>query len=190
MSRTASKAEARRAARELELLGLLEKLRRARTPTWPSDFARRAGFRSVKALNTYPDLRAALHTYALRTAPEKMRGVDVQAVQGAVAASVRTERRARSQALAADVQQLNSALEAATIGRDSLRAELNVIRRQLAQARAMVDSLADFLAHRDAPLAADVERRLHRLAAEATGHAPRVPQRAGAPNLQVIEGDA
>lgn len=61
-----------RAERERRLRALLEELREAGTPTWPADFAGRAGISKtyLSSFTIYEEVRE----YALRTAPDKMRG--------------------------------------------------------------------------------------------------------------------
>jgi hypothetical protein len=166
----------RRARKEREYLEILERMRRDGAVTWPEHFAVEVlGFKSKKALNTYPKTKEAVQQYALKVAPHKMKGFtpalqeSTERVEAADLAVLQSEVEARSR----EIDRLQHALDEAT---ETLAREQEAharTRHSLDIARAMVDELDDYIAHRSVPLAREIEERIHRAVAQITENPAR-----------------
>lgn len=170
-------AAERKAQREKAFLEKLEELRRNKTPSWPDHFAREIlGFKSKKALDGYPLTKKAIQLYGLKTAPHKMRGY-LPAAKTEIAVSVGvadvTRLRAENEDLSAKIARLERSVAVTEEALMADRAAHEETKRSLAIARAMVDELDHYVAHRSVPLAQDVEEMLHRAAARITGEPVR-----------------
>jgi hypothetical protein len=164
----------RRATKDIELLRRFEQeFQTTGKPTWPAHFARHVGFAGTSSLRYYPETRKAVSAYGWKTAPHKMRGVRPRAAAAAEDGILRNALEAECARLRKELQASTQALALTEERLTKANSELEQRRGELEFARAMVDELDSYLAHRDAAVARDIEQRLHRLSAEVT----RVPER-------------
>lgn len=158
--RTADRATVR-AERELALYTLLERLQSERTPTTPSDFARRAGFRATTSLNAYPDVLAAVRQYARESAPDRMRHAPPPLTRGARGRYIRL-RSEHAQSLET-LARLRDDLAANEAAREALAREQDMLRAQLARTQRCVAAMVAEVANREEHIGREVERTLRAL---------------------------
>jgi hypothetical protein len=182
-----------KAERECKLLEVFEiHFRRQAIPTWPDHFAKYCGYSNKNALLSYQELRKVLTLYALRMAPDKMRGyttrkhtpaVDLREMKKLTREAERL--RARVEHGAGTTAELRAALARERVEHEETRRERDL-------ARAMVDALDHYLAGRDAVVALHIEEKLHELAGDTVKRDPLTVQNVRgsgeAPGLRAIQG--